>query len=56
MTREDFNHLDKLNRACLESEDRDIQTIMIDYFEKRPKMIYGIAQSMMARRYGMEAP
>lgn len=52
----DFNMLFDLHKACTKEQDRKIQKIMIDYFEKRPDEVYQIAQLLMARVHFMEVP
>lgn len=53
---EDFEKLVALHKACRKEDERKIQTIMIEYFEKRPDIAYVLAQFLMAQCFGMEAP
>lgn len=53
---EDFDNLEKLSRACRKENEKKIQKIMIEYFEKRPYVVYLVAQLMMSRLFGMEVP
>ncbi len=56
ITSEDFSQLLKLDKACRKEQEKLISHIMIGYFERRPRVIYKLAQLLMARRWCMEAP